>query len=564
MWSNQKYRIQIVSFLKPYLYKVIKYVFFLFLLSIASILVTFFPPLIYRFFVDNVIVGGEFSKFFSVVLIGYISILVVKTIVSYLHLYCSNRLSYHLLFNIKSKIFGEYIRKDLNDTHNDSVAKVKMNIEDDTLFLKEFTEKQLINYIIATVSIVISCGLMFSISWKIALIPFIMIPLTMYFDLYISNKEKRVVELIRDNDERMIAWFNASLGGWKEIKALNLERYEKRKYIRFLNQFAKYHTLRINFFVIRSLVIPWVKDKFVMQLLLFFVGGIFVIQRELTIGMLVMFIQYNSILSDSVKQVSTAEGDLRNQKPIIDRVMNILSQKRRYGQRTVWKEPTNIKINNVSIKYKEQEQYILKGINLSINPGDRVVIFGKSGEGKSTLLRLMTGIIDPVEGSVSIAGVRIEDINKRSLYQKIGYVMQETLLFNMSIRDYFLFIKPNATEEEITLACKKAQIDDAIQQMPDKLDTNMGEGGSKLSGGQKQRIILAGQLLKDSDIIILDEATKHLDQQTEDQLYSTLSSLSPDKIVIYITHRNSAIPFGNRFLHVHDGCVTEKAALMIT
>ncbi|TVX93559.1 ABC transporter ATP-binding protein [Paenibacillus agilis] len=564
LWNNQKYRIHIVSFLKHYLNNVKRYVVGLFLLSIISVMVTFLPPVIYRIFIDDIIVGGQFSKFFSVVLIGYLGIQLVKTISSYLHLYCNNRLSYHLLFNIKSKIFSDFVRKDLNGACDDSIANVKMNIEDDTAFIRGFVEKQIIHYIISAISILISCSLLFSISWKLAVIAVLMIPLTLYFDLFISNKEKNIVELNRKNDEQMISWFYASLSGWKEIKALNLEKYEKRKYVRFLNKFAKLHTLRIQFFVIRSLVMPWVKDKFVMQLLLYFIGGLFVIQSDLTIGLLVMFIQYNTVLADSVKELSTADGELRNQKSIIDRVIKLLTQKTLQRQSTKWRKKTTIELSNVSFRYPDQGRLILNNINLTIQPGDRVVISGKSGEGKSTLLKMITGMIEPVEGSVAIAGISIQNINKRSLYKKLGYVMQETSLFHMTIREYFLFIKPHATEEEITMACKKAQIYNDIQLMSDKLDSNMGEGGSKLSGGQKQRIILAGQLLKDAEIIVLDEATKHLDQQTEDLLYTALNELSQDKIIIYITHRKSVVPFGNRFLYVKDGNVIENALLMNT
>ncbi|MCJ7843611.1 ABC transporter ATP-binding protein/permease [Lederbergia sp. NSJ-179] len=526
-------------------------------------MLTFLLPLVYRIFIDDVVVGGKFTLFFTNVLIGYGFIQLVKVGLSYLSMYYNNRLSYHLLYKIKNKIFGNYVREDIKEESTKSVADVKMNIEDDTKFLKEFIEKQMVDYFISVFSIIIACIFLFSVSWQLSLIAVAIIPITIWFDLFISNKEKNIVNLNRKNDEEMTSWFHEVIRGWKEIKAFNLERYEKKKYVKFLNIFAKYHTKTINYFVIRYLVMPWVKEKFVMQILLYFVGGIFVIQGRLTIGMLLMFVQYNTILSDSVNKVSSTEGDLLSQKTIIDRIINVLSIKAVENKNKIVDEVNDIKIQQVSYRYPNQNHYVLKEVNLSISKGERVVIYGSSGAGKSTLVKLITGIVDPSQGDVYYSGYRLRDVDKKSLYRKIGYVMQDSILFNMSIREYFQLIKPKATEEEMKVSCQKAQIYDLIRKLPDYFDTNLGEGGSKISGGQKQRIILAGQILKNADVIILDEATRHLEQQTEDILYKELDDFFKDKMIIYISHRKPNVAFGSRFIQVHNGCVIEREAFYV-
>lgn len=272
-------------------------------------------------------------------------------------------------------------------------------------------------------------------------------------------------------------------------------------------------------------------------------------------------LQYNKILFDSVNKVSSTDGDLRSHKPIFDRVLHILAREPQKPKPKLKEALNDILVRQVTYRHPDHDKPVLSDVNLSIGRGDRIVIYGRSGAGKSTLVKLLTGLLEPTEGEILVSGRNLKHLNKRFLYKKIGYIMQDPTLFDMTIREYLLLNRPKATEAEMIDACRKAQILDFIREQADGLDTRLGEGGCKLSGGQKQRIILAGVILKQPEMIVLDEATRHLDQQTEDFLYAALDKLAKDIIVIMITHRKSGVPFGNRFLHVHEGRVHERNAL---
>ncbi|MEJ3718513.1 ABC transporter ATP-binding protein [Paenibacillus polymyxa] len=555
--KNELFRFATIQSIFPLLKGVKNFFVFLLILSGVSVGLTFLTPLVYQVLIDRVIVEGEMSQFVWVAA-GYLGILFATAVVSYLNNYCNNRLNNHLLFKVRNKILGDAFRKESLIRDQETVAEIKMNMEDDTNSLKDFLDKQVINYLILIVNFLVAGVLLFLISWPMALVAAITIPATLYFDYIVSMREKEVVERNRFNDQEMTSWFHTSLENWREIKALGLQRYEKKNYLKFLNKYAKNHTWMINFFVIRCLVIPWVKEKVVMQLLIYFIGGIFIIQGKLTIGMLLVFIQYYLIISNAIVTFSATNADLRAQIPILERIKNKLAIRIEPKTLRPTEKSNELSLNDVGFRYLEGGHKVLRDVNMTISKGDRIVIYGKSGEGKSTLIKLMAGILKPTTGEVCLSGIPIQGINEKYLYQKIGLVLQDTLLFDMSIAEYLYMISPKATQQEIESACKSALMYDFIMNLPDGFGTVIGENGTTLSGGQKQRLILAGQLLKGSDILILDEATNHLDQQSEDLIYEVLKQLDSDKTIIYITHRPSKVKFSNKHFLVEAGVVSEQ------
>lgn len=166
---------------------------------------------------------------------------------------------------------------------------------------------------------------------------------------------------------------------------------------------------------------------------------------------------------------------------------------------------------------------------MHITKGERIAITGKSGCGKTTLLKLLTGIIQPTQGRILFSGVDVRDIDLSEMHKRIGFVMQENMLFNVSIRENLLYGKSNATDDDLREACQKACIYDFIQSLPEKYETIIGEKGIKLSGGQKQRIVLARLFLRQVDIFIFDEATSAIDQYSESIIHDVIKTLGKIK-----------------------------------
>lgn len=193
------------------------------------------------------------------------------------------------------------------------------------------------------------------------------------------------------------------------------------------------------------------------------------------------------------------------------------------------------------IDIQMRKKNVLEHINFQIRKGERVAIIGKSGSGKSTLIKLMAGILIPTEGKILLSGIDLKKIELSSLYKSIGFVMQDSLLFNDTIEENLRYGKEEASMEEIYNACHKAGIYDDIKKMPEGLKTVIGERGEKLSGGQRQRLILARLFLQDKEILVIDEGTSGLDKKTENIVFDSLRAIQKDKTVIVVTHKEESL-----------------------
>jgi len=207
-----------------------------------------------------------------------------------------------------------------------------------------------------------------------------------------------------------------------------------------------------------------------------------------------------------------------------------------------------IELRNVDFAYENTTENVLNNLSLSIGDGERVAITGKSGAGKTTVLRLIMGMLHPTRGTVLFSNVNVDDLSLESMHRRIGFVMQENTLFNASIRENLCYGKNNADDTELESSCRKAFILDFINSLPDGFDTVIGERGIKLSGGQKQRIVLARLFLRDVKVFIFDEATSALDQYSESIIQDAIKSIGQDKTLIVVAHRQSSLALCDRVI----------------
>jgi ATP-binding cassette subfamily B protein/subfamily B ATP-binding cassette protein MsbA len=300
--------------------------------------------------------------------------------------------------------------------------------------------------------------------------------------------------------------------------------------------------------VTRTLIIPKIKDEFFMQFGIYFIGGLFIMNGDLRIGDLFAFLMYYGMFSAAVKNVSGADAELQSAMPYTDRwlaeIDKSVSAERK--EKVMPDDSNTILFENISFNYPESEREIFKNFTLQINKGERIAVTGKSGCGKTTLLKLLTGMITPTAGSIFFSNVSLADINIAEMHRRIGFVMQENMLFNTTVRDNLLYGRRNANDDELREACEKAYILDFIESLPDKFGTVIGERGIKLSGGQKQRLVLARLFLRDADIFIFGEATNALDPHSEDIVHDAVRNIGKDKTVIIVAHRESSVNLCSR------------------
>ena len=259
-------------------------------------------------------------------------------------------------------------------------------------------------------------------------------------------------------------------------------------------------------------------------------------EGQLTIGALLMFMSYMTQFSSNVDSLMTSITDFTGNKAVFERLFAALTEiipKR--GE--IIQNHTDIIINDVSFAYQDGHSCVWSNVSLTFKSGKKYLVKGKSGEGKSTLAKLLLCMIQPNSGMIKIGDEKLENIKQESLFKTISAVMQENHFFNLTIMENLLMVAPNASKNEIDYACKMADIYEFIQTLPNGYETVIGERGIKLSGGQKQRLALARLILYHPLIAILDEATSSLDSISETKILSNLNQLFKGKTLIVISHK---------------------------
>ena len=228
-------------------------------------------------------------------------------------------------------------------------------------------------------------------------------------------------------------------------------------------------------------------------------------------------------------------------KRIDEIVNNRLYEDEKFGNKVLVNSTGVIEFKNVKFKYRDDEDFTLKGLNLKLEPNKKIAIVGRSGNGKSTLFNLLLRYFDSTDGEILIDGVNIKELTEESLRSNISIIRQSPFLFNLTIMDNFRLVKPDVTLEEVKKVCKMAYIDKYIESLPKKYETVIGEGGINLSGGQKQRLAIARTLILNTKVILFDEATSALDNESQEYIKKTIDSLVKDHTVIIVAHRLSTI-----------------------
>lgn len=549
MKSRMKYRLNVMKRLYPYAWGVKRYFLFLLLGCIIATGLQFVPPVLYGAFIDNVIIQGDI-RILPYVIVGYLGLYFIQVIVKYIILLSKFKLSNRTVYKVRHQIFQNFLRMPFEQYGHLNVGEMKMRIDDDTKQVEVFAQTQTIDYILAYISMVLCVFFLFFIDWHLALFSSIVIPVTFALDSIISKREKTLVGEQRENQKRWTTWLHEYMQGWREIRALGIEKHEFARFLRFAHIDMIYNAKWINYWTTRILVIPMIKDEFFMKICLYFLGGLLIIYNRLEISELLVFTMYYTLFAEAVKTVSSTDAELQSNMIYTDRLLESLDSKEReeFSRNKIPDSSNTIEFQEVSYRYPDTEQEVLKELSLSIYKGDKIVISGKSGSGKSTLMKLMAGLLSPTKGRILFSGIDMREINLCELHKRIGFIMQENILFNDTIKENLLYGKENATEEDLYDVCKKAGIYDDIMKMPNGLDTVIGERGNRLSGGQRQRIVLARTFLQDKDIFIFDEATSGLDQKTENVIYDTIQKIPKDKTIIIVTHRQ--IPMHNEYKYI--------------
>ncbi len=542
-----KYKLYVLDKILP-LTKGVRHLFIINLfLSIVVIIAGFIVPLFYKRFIEETIILGKMETFMPV-LSGYCLVHFGVIGIQYVKNHFNNKIRNCVTFRAKLKMWQDLFKWSFPEYECANIGDTKMYIEDDVQVILNFSSYYTIDYLIQFVTMLVCIVILFAMEWRLALFAIICIPLTSGIDSVLSKREKALNNEQRENDKEMNTWLYSSLQSWKEVKALNLQNRQRVAFVSYIRKYALYYAKWINYWTLRALIIPKIRNEFLMRFGLYFLGGLLVMNGQMSIGILLVFVTYFDMLTKAILEVSSTDADLQGKKPYLDRLLQKLEEEYPVEQGEDLRIES-IEIENLSFHYPGQEA-LLKNVSLVARQGERIAIVGKSGCGKTTLLKLLVGLLNADEGRILYSGIEINRVKISGLHKRIGFVLQNSRLYNMSIKDNLLLVNPEATKEDIKEACRKACILDFIQELPDGFDTVIGENSSKLSGGQKQRIALARAFLMDVDVYIFDESTSAIDQYSEKLINDAIANMNKDKIVMIVAHRESSIQLCNRVIRL--------------
>lgn len=547
MLSKVSYRLQVLKRLSEFAKGVQRFFFVYFGGNLIELVLGLILPLFYSLFIEKIILGKKIN-FFWIVIIGYVAVQIVSFIVAYIKNYCRYRMTNHVTVSMREKIITNYLTNAFSRNGKISAADAKMVMDDDMIKLTAFANSQSSDYIVNAGKMIILSIILIVLEWRLAVICIAVVPITFMLTEMYGKRSQKIQNISRVNDAKWGDWLYSVISGWREVRAMNLQKQGEEVFRNYSKKDAIYFTKVTNYWVIRNQILPKIKDEFLMQFLVYFLGGILIYYNQISIGTLLVFAQYYTMLSTAVQDVTRADAELQSNIDFYERVLNAAEQDNYQDNGIKMFESAALEVKNICFRYPKGEKNIFENFSLSIRQGERIGIIGESGKGKTTLLNLLVGALYPDSGEIYFGGVELRNADLREVHKRIGFVLQDNMLFNTSIKENLEYGKENATEYEMVQACKKAYIYDFIQKLPKGLDTVIGEDGVRLSGGQKQRIVLARLFLKDVDIFIFDEATSALDQHAESIIHDAIQKIESDKTIIIVSHRQSSLSLCNRII----------------
>ncbi|PSG86464.1 ABC transporter ATP-binding protein [Aurantibacter aestuarii] len=410
-------------------------------------------------------------------------------------------------------------------------------------------------------TILFSIIMMFAFSWELTLFVFIFIPIAGFIISLIGKSLKNKSLKAQAESGRLISIVEEGLTGLKVIKSYNSENHFRNKFnvsanslLKLSNKIGKKNNLAGPLSEFMGII--------TIAILLWYGGNLVLVDKTLegTVFLAFMGLAYN-ILTPA-KAISKASYRVKNGLAAADRVFEILDEVNTIPD---IENPTELaglqqEISIEHINFKYNDDYVLKDFSVTIPKGKTVALVGQSGSGKSTIANLLTRFYDVNEGEIKFDGHNIKNVSIKSLRKQIGLVTQDSILFNDSIKNNLILGKEDATDEDVIDALKIANAWEFVKDLPQGIDTNIGDAGGSLSGGQKQRLSIARAVLKNPPIMVLDEATSALDTESERLVQEALENMMKNRTSVVIAHRLSTIQNADTIIVMHKGEIAEKGS----
>lgn len=505
-----------------------------------DMLISIITPKLISTFIDEIVYYENSGTFLKIGLVIFFTI--IFWCILYIFIYAQHQyLMSKFTFDIKRDIFRQIHRCDsqlLQELPNGELLTLLQTYSNECMF---FIIRNILHFFNGVIKLVIISVILVGIDFKIGIFIFSAAVLNVLVSTLFGKKSRQYGEKQRNCYNKYISWLIEVLTASTDIRVLNaFRKVEKDFSDRHEEIFHVGYSSGINTLnaenVVQGLTLA-------VRLIIFIMCGLLAIDGKITLGNFMFILSLSAILIEQVKWTSASIVDSQWRVAYIDQIARFLSydtEKQWRGTEELNVKDGNIEIQDMTFSYKNGNT-VFENLSISIIGGKKNAVAGENGCGKSTIASILTGFLTPEKGNVKIDGMNLEDCSLKSIRKNIGIVTQEIFVFGGTIKENILLGYPQATDNEVMDACRKAGLLDYIQSLPEGWNTYIETGGTNISGGQKQRIAIARVYLKNPPIIIFDEATASLDRATEDEVIETWKNVLRDRTAIIITHKENIL-----------------------
>lgn len=549
---------RILSYLLPYTPQFL----LVFVVIGVSAVLGLLPSVITGKIVDKISMGGTVLQLLNLLILAFI-VLSASQIISVLERYINAWISQKIIFDMKNQMYAHLQGMSHSFFMSEKQGDIITRMNSDINGVSSVISGTLASVVSNVLTVATTLFYLFYTDWRLAIVGIIIIPLLIIPTKSVSRRRWSLLSLAQAKNDEINQHIEETLSVSGSVLTKLFTR-EKRERERFREINGEYTEISVReqragswFHIFLGLIME------VGPLLIYFAGGFLVLTHaanDLTIGDITVVVALVNRLYFPVRMLVNLHVDFTRSLALFVRIFDYYDRPQEIVncENPLFPDMSNVSVEFRDVKFSyDNKKPILKGVSFTLPHGKTYAIVGASGAGKSTVINLIPRLYDVTEGSVEVAGVDVRKIDLTHLRRSIGIVTQDTYLFNGTIMENLLYAKEEATREEIEQACKTANIHDFIVSLPDGYDTVVGNRGLKLSGGEKQRVSIARVLLKNPEILILDEATSSLDSISENAIQEAFDRLTVGRSCLIIAHRLSTVLGADKIMVIENGEISE-------
>jgi len=551
---------RVLRYYRPFLSQTI----FGLLLTVAGIGLNLLKPWPFKIIVDdflrvNSTARSDGRTWIPLLCLALVAIQLLWGIINWITNYLFVKIGLQALLKLRTDLYSylQSLSLKYHDARRSSDSSFRVAYDSQsiqTIYNKGFT-----NIFGSTITLAGTFVIMVRLDWQLTLLSLAIVPLIVAAIYFFAHRIRRESTFIQEQESAMLAQAQEGLSSIRMVHAFGREEFEVRQFHRQARQSLQAN-LRLTLTNVNSALV--ISTLMVIgTAAMYYVGTLHVLAGTLTLGSLLVFSAYLLMLYQPLESLTytawAMEGATAGAKrcfEVLDRQDDVVDSPKAIA---ILSARGSIEFQNVSFAYA-QDRDVLHNLDLTISPNQIVALVGGTGAGKSTLLSLVPRFYDPTSGSVTLDGCDLREITKKSLRAQIAIVLQDTLLFSTSVRENIAYGQPDATEEEIADAARRAQADEFIRQMPNGYQSAVGERGGHLSVGQRQRLGIARAFLKNAPVLLLDEPTSALDPTTESAIMETIKELMRGRTTLIATHRLATVHNVDQIIVLEHGHIVEQ------